>query len=501
LKGSGKLNLYYGESLEEAIAEKKAETYDIIDLLTIKDNKIRLSTKGFRYINVVPEAGASYDSISTLYQYLPLERRGSFSCSDTLINKIYDTSYYTLELNTRQCFLDGIKRDRWVWSGDASQSYLMNFYSYFDEDVNKRTIWGLRGHDPVNQHINTILDYSFYWIISIYTHYLYTGNKNFVEQIYSRMKTTMEFASSRVNQNNRVEGKPDDWVFVDWAPITKDGELSFEQLLYCESLQTMKKCADIVNDSLYSRKIDVEYKKVNTDFENTFWSEKKQAYIHSTKNHDIVTRYTNIFSILFDKVSSNRKNQIKDSVLLNDRILNITTPYMKFYELSALCEIGEQKKVLDFVKSYWGGMLKLGATTFWETYDPSLPADKHYEMYGRPFGKSLCHAWGANPLYLFGRYYLGVTPTQAGYKTYYIKPNLGGLKWIKGTVPTPQGNIAVEMTNKLIKIKTANNSGGTLIFKSKSVPKVNLGKAIKVNSNEYQLQLSKSNTEYEIIYK
>jgi len=26
-------------------------------------------------------------------------------------------------------------------------------------------------------------------------------------------------------------------------------------------------------------------------------------------------------------------------------------------------------------------------------------------MYGRKYGKSLCHAWGAAPLYLLGRYY------------------------------------------------------------------------------------------------
>jgi hypothetical protein len=24
--------------------------------------------------------------------------------------------------------MDGIKRDRWTWSGDAIQSYLMNYY-------------------------------------------------------------------------------------------------------------------------------------------------------------------------------------------------------------------------------------------------------------------------------------------------------------------------------------------------------------------------------------
>src|SRR5690606_36804407 len=101
-------------------------------------------------------------------EYLTLKKKGDFVCSDSLLNKIYDISLYTLQLTTREFHLDGIKRDRWIWSGDAYQSYLMNFYSFFDENVNKRTLYALRGHEPVKSHINTILDYLFYWIIGIY---------------------------------------------------------------------------------------------------------------------------------------------------------------------------------------------------------------------------------------------------------------------------------------------------------------------------------------------
>ena len=70
----------------------------------------------------------------------------------------------------------------------------MNFYTFFDEEVNKRTINALIGHDPVERHINTILDYSFYWLIGIYEHYMYTGDTAFIRQIYPRMKTLMEFS-------------------------------------------------------------------------------------------------------------------------------------------------------------------------------------------------------------------------------------------------------------------------------------------------------------------
>src|SRR5699024_4387726 len=151
----------------------------------------------------------------------------------------------------------------------------------------------------------------------------------------------------------------------------------------------------------------------------------------------VVLRYANIFAVLFDFVPDWKKELIKKNVILNDSIQAITTPYMKFYALAALCEMGKEKKAVEFVKSYWYGMLDRGATSFWEEFDPKQKGAEQYAMYGRPFGKSLCHAWGANPVYLCGKYLLGITPTSPGYKTYQIAPSLAGLKWIKGEVPTP----------------------------------------------------------------
>jgi alpha-L-rhamnosidase len=62
-----------------------------------------------------------------------------------------------------------------------------------------------------------------------------------------------------------------------------------------------------------------------------------------------------------------------------------------------------------------------------------------------------------------------VKPTSAGYKTYLVEPNLGGLKWMEGEVPTPDGNIKLNCSTTQIKIK--GESGiGTLRIKSKTVP-------------------------------
>ncbi|MFZ4582789.1 MAG: GH116 family glycosyl hydrolase [Paludibacter sp.] len=341
-------------------------------------------------------------------------------------------------------------------------------------------------------------------MIGIYNHYLYTGDAEFVKQVYPRMKSTLDFCLGRLNKDGIAEGLKSDWVFVDWAPIKKKGEISFEQLLFIQSLAAVEKCAVLTGDIETKEKLEKMYGEKLKQFDEIFWSEKQGAYIHNRlngKTSDTITRYTNMFSVLFGLANDERKNLVKNNVLLNDSVLGITTPYMKFYELAALCEVGEQKRVLEYVKSYWGGMLKLGATSVWETFDPTLPDTAHYAMYGRPYGKSLCHAWGANPVFLFGRYFLGVYPTEPGYKAYIIEPNLGGLKWMEGTVPTPVGDIKVSVNSKKITIQTANSIGGVLKFTSKNTPKTSAGTIEKLNTEQYSLKLEKANSMYEIEIK
>lgn len=90
-------------------------------------------------------------------------------------------------------------------------------------------------------------------------------------------------------------------------------------------------------------------------------------------------------------------------------------------------------------------------------------------MYGGKFEKSLCHAWGAGPIYLFGRYYLGVYPTAPGYASFEVAPNRGGLARIAGCVPLPGGEVRVSLDERCLTV-TATQAGGTLVFGGKRYP-------------------------------
>ena len=474
IKGlQGSARIYYGESREEALDKEHCETLDVLTS-DLSHQTSALASKAFRFVYIEKDAGASYDDVLMDYEYAPHDPQhtGSFRCSDDELNSIWQVAAYTMDLTTREFFMDGIKRDRWTWSGDAIQSYLMNYYLRFDTECVKRTIRQLRGKDPVTAHVNTIMDYTFYWFKSVLDYYEYTGDADFVREMWPRMVTLMDYVESRLNADGMAEGQPDDWIFVDWVdfPMHKRGTLCFEQILLCKALETMALCAKLlgINKSDYRVKAEQLRNKVR----QTFWSYEQKAYYHAIEDGQLnkqITKFPNMFAILYGYAYEEQRREIMQSVMLNPDIPAITTPYMRFYELETLCMDGLHTQVLQEMRDYWGGMLREGATSFWEKYVPTESGTQHLAMYGRPYGKSLCHAWGASPVYLLGKYYLGVRPTKPGYAEFEIRPALGDLDWLQGDVPTPHGMIHVEMNRHEVKVFFFFFSG-TLYIADRQVP-------------------------------
>lgn len=502
VKGEGNIHLYYGESLAEALAGELAETFDVVrsDGTT---SAIRTPvTRAFRYIQLKAEGDVQWDDVRHHYEYLPMPERGEFRSSDARMNEIWTLAAHTLQLNMREFLYDGMKRDRWVWSGDANLGFLINNYSYFEQDVTKRTLIALRGKNPVEIHINTIMDYTFYWFLSCYDYYLYTGDLAFVRSQYANMLSLMGFCLDRRNAEGMMEGYPEDWVFVDWAPMERRGALAAEQMLLCRSIETVAFFAGALGDSDNEEKFSKLSSELRDRIFGEFWDESLGGFIHGKLDGQPLRellKYPNLFGVRFGYLDEEQRASVKSGVLMNPSIQKIITPFMRFFELEALCDLGETPHVLREIRSYWGGMIDLGATSFWEEYDPELPPELQYDMYGDKYRKNLCHAWGAAPIYLIGKYVLGVRPTEPGYHRYRIEPQLGELEWIDGKVPTPNGDISVYMDRERIRVTTCASGEGVLSFVSAKPPQASRGTLVSVGGGRYELTLGEPNQSYEVV--
>ena len=131
-----------------------------------------------------------------------------------------------------------------------------------------------------------------------------------------------------------------------------------------------------------------------------------------------------------------------------------------YYVLEAMSAAGENGRALDTVRDYWGGMLDMGATSFWEDFNLSwtnnvtrldeMPVLGKKDLHGdfgefcyRGFRHSLCHGWSAGPAAWCIAHVLGLEATGVGGRTVRVKPFLGDLEWAEGALPTAQGVVRV----------------------------------------------------------
>ncbi|RKN10993.1 family 78 glycoside hydrolase catalytic domain [Streptomyces radicis] len=135
------------------------------------------------------------------------------------------------------------------------------------------------------------------------------------------------------------------------------------------------------------------------------------------------------------------------------------TPFAAPFALDALARTGHPEAAVERLGPLWGGMLDAGATTFREEFHE--PGAGRYEMYGRPFGKSLCHAWAAGPARLLPEIVCGIRPTGPGWSTFALEPHLGPLDRTGAVVPAPGGDIGVVVTRDRLRVDIP--AGHTLV--------------------------------------
>lgn len=453
----------FGESAQEALDDKYSIIHDTVQLI---DGSYDIQSFAFRYIKLKSLNGANL-SIKAQLEYLPIDDKASFECDDESVNAIWNMCSKTFHLNSREFYLDGIKRDRWVWSGDAYQSFMINRCLYDEPAIIKRTIKALLGRPPILQHINTINDYSAFLIISVWEYYFASGDKAFVQSIWDYLKELFNFIEARLADGYVVEHEVD-WVFIDWSDIDKTGAVCAEQILLWHVYTIMAKLAVLCGEdgSALTEKAAAFRERIIIDY----YDDSRSAFIdsfESGKNH--ISRHANIFAILYDFVDDETARKIAQNVLYNDEITQITTPYFKLYELMAIGKLGDVGYLQEYIDSYWGGMAALGASTVWEEFNPNQSGTEHYSMYGVKYAKSLCHAWGSGPIYLLCRYVLGVYSTSIGGKTFIVSPSVGKYTKIHAKTPIGGGIVTVDYENGVMRV-CSTVGGGTLCYNGEEIP-------------------------------
>jgi len=290
--------------------------------------------------------------------------------------------------------------------------------------------------------MNGFPQYSMWWIVILNDYFMATGNLEYLKEQKAYFLQLLEQINNCVFDNGDFDFG---FNFVDWPTHEQPDEPEGVRSLCKYSMLKAKNICDILGvDCLLPQKI---YQKL------------------SLKSNEVIDK-KQISALKY--LSETALSEHEKGVLLNGGAKGFST-FMSSYILTAVTENSSLKDALSAMRDYYGGMLKMGATSFWEDFDVDwmentapltrLPKDGERDIHG-DFGKycyigfrhSFCHGWSAGVVPFIFDKLVGVTILEAGGKKLKIEPDLADLEYFEATYPTAYGAVEIYCDKNGLKV-------------------------------------------------
>ena len=129
----------------------------------------------------------------------------------------------------------------------------------------------------------------------------------------------------------------------------------------------------------------------------------KKAFLNSRDNYQYSVHAT-AWMILGGVLDEEEGREVLLAALNSPDSVKPFTPYRHHYAVAALASVGLIDEVEKYIRNIWGGMVALGADTFFEAY---VPSDPDFSPYDDRKVNSMCHAWSCTPTYFIRKYKIG----------------------------------------------------------------------------------------------
>ncbi|MBQ8658217.1 MAG: alpha-L-rhamnosidase [Clostridia bacterium] len=454
---SVKGRIRFGESVGECMAElgeKNANNHHSVrdmevDIVNLSD--FRAGSSAFRFVRFdnLGEYPIKLLAIYLDYVHSDAKTIGTFECNDGIVNDIFQASQRTVFLNMQNGVIwDGVKRDRLVWAGDLNVEMLTAFYSYGNVENIRNSLALCAKSAPLPMWMNNIPTYSMWFIINLYDYFMFTADDSFVKEQIEYVNGVLEQLGTCIDEAGEIDFLPETTgiptlnpYFIDWPSRGHEGVENGVSALFKIAIEKVQKLYGYVGLS-------------NPKTEELLQKLQKKEYGQS-KDKQIVA-----LTVLAKKALEKGKAEF----LKNGGSKGMST-FMAYYILAALAELGETQTAFEIMKEYFGGMLSVGATTFFEDFDmdwlrnctriDELPQAGKKDIHG-DYGKfcyvgyrhSLCHGWASGAVPFLIQKVLGVEIVEPAFKKIRITPSLCGLQYVNATLPTPFGEIKISLEEK-----------------------------------------------------
>ncbi len=387
-----------------------------------------------------------FQLVSSTY---PVNQAGSFSCSDTRLDRIWDISTRTLKLCMEDTYTDCPLYEQTHWVGDARNESLLGYTVFGAYDLARRcarlTAYSLErfpiaGCQTPSSWDTLLPAWSFLWGISVWDNYFETADRQFLAEMYPYMIRNLKGAQKLTNDKGLFSAPF--WNMFDWTGSDQSVRTVLHNSMFVTgAIDAALKCAQALgqtNDTVWLK----AYRNRLVSGVNQLWDPARKAYPDSVhddgRSSPSVSQHTSILGLLYDIVPAERQADARNN-LLNPpaKMVRLGSPFAALYLYEAYEKLGLEAEIVKDIFHNYLPMLEAGATTVWESFPSGTTGG------GRWPTRSHCHAWSSAPARYLNRIVLGVKITAPGGGEVEISPRVTELSWANGVTLTHSGPVEV----------------------------------------------------------
>lgn len=397
----------------------------------------------------------------------PVQRRGRFACSDPLLDRIWQAGATTLERCMHDAYIDCPSREQRQWM-DAYLQARINHVVFGDAALAARTIRQIAQSQRPDgltmmaapgdfslAGFTNIPDFCLYWMLMIDDHLRYVDDPALADEVYPNVARALQWFEQHRDDDGLL-GEVPMWVFVDWAETDKHGQVTALNALYCAALAAAAGLARRVGHERAASAWDATRERTAEAINRHLWDEDRGVYVDARRTgrrSRRISQQSNAAVLAFGLAPPQRQRRVWNTILDPARLVlthalgadgRVTPfdeetqvvraqPFACHFLHRALRLSGRCDDIVRHIRQAWAPLLADGERTLRETWQLDAMT-------------SLCHAWSGTPTLDLSTDQLGVTALQPGGRRVRVAPQPADLRWARGVVPLPQGDLAVSWT-------------------------------------------------------
>lgn len=437
-----------------------------------------LEPMGGRYAVIIVLDGscALFDSFCVTEHLRPRPDGPVFHCDDDSLNRLYSVCLRTVDLCSRDAYMDCPTREQRAWVGDPiiHQSVDLTSNSNWSLAIRNTQLHAAPRADGLlpmvaaadfsDPAMVTIPDSCLHWTRTVHNLYRYTGDRELVAALMPSFESVLRWFLPFQRDDGLLHDVAG-WVLIEWAPTEVDGAVASLNGLWARALTDFAEISAWLEDHGRATWAREAHARVREGFER-FWDPEREFYVDSIQGDTRsrrVSEHAHAAAVTGGLVPEFRFPRVAEILLDRDRVVDPTMrltdstpatffqqtlalrytpnwdverelvaaqPFFRYVVHDALAMLGHADSLPDLLRD-WGALLEIGPSALREVWR----------------GQSYAHAWSATPARDLVLHVAGISPAEPGFEVVKTAPRLGRLRSLSVSAPTPHGLVRLRVDN------------------------------------------------------